>query len=466
MLNKLTLVNWKVIQPELSIVNPTLAKLISQLSIRRKLKFLIAHYQFGDPIEHQGQFFLPSTQGNIPFQNGQASPKISHTLDYLWHGMPIAVVMSNTVETFIRLPTHIIPLRTWHTGDILSSAQLFTRRSFPLHGAYSICAGTRSLFTLPKISHQLYNQRLQKYFDLKSVHCPKTFHQQWPLFHEIAHANNFRQNWHATLLFLPNILVEDIEKNSHALPLKHYLLEQNWKQSQFTQFHGTYDLIWSLFINQFEHGHYHTHILETAKSIIKIALGILPGYAPCTDDSMAPTGELIDTLIDIYKIRYYWPVFMTPSYLSTKHPVYYALHKPTCHYALPSSTNSKRTINELQHIQTIIEAFNRHIKLDLFPFSLNNSMIAKTLEVVEFDYFHPNHPNSDNANIEELFAADPRFGEYITKKFPDHAKQKRQLPNVSLFFHGCIRIRHQQKSTNHGSMKTFLMPMRKKGFNP
>lgn len=465
MLNRLSLANWATVQQQLSNINPELTQLIDRLSIKRKLKFLFAHYQFGDPIEHQGQFFLPSEQKS-PFKNDHISPKISQMLDYLWHGMPVAVVMSNTVETFIQLPSHIVPLRTWQAGDILSSAQLFTRKSFPLHGAYSVCAGTRSLFTLPKISHQLYNQRLQKYFDLKDANCPKTFHQQWSLFHQIAHADNFRQNWQTTLLFLPNTLIEDIEKNKHALPLRHYLLEQNWRQSQFTQFHGTYDLIWSLFINQFEHSHYQTHILETAKSIIKIALGILPGYAPCIDDSMAPTGELIDTLIDIYKIRYYWPVFMAPSYLSTKNPVYYALHKPTCHYALPNSTNSKRTINELQHIQDTIEAFKRHIQLNIFPFSLSNSMITKTLEVVEFDYFHPNHPNKDNANIEELLASDPRFNEYIDSKFPDHAQQKRQLPHASLFFHGCIRIRHQQKATNHGSMKTFLMPMRKKGFRP
>lgn len=466
MFNTLEILPWKAAQEHLNTANPALAKLIQHLPHKHKLRFPVAHYQFGDPIEHQGQFFLPTANGSLSFRDDLVPNKVKLALDYAWHGMPVAVLLNNTVETFIELPTHIIPLRTWQPGDILSSAQLFTRRSFPLHGAYSVCAGTRSLFTLPKISHRLYNERLQKYFALSQAHRPKSFHQQWPLLHEMVHAYKFRQTWHTSILFLPSNLIAEIEtQNNHALALKHYLLEQNWKQSQFTQFQGTYDLIWSLFINQFEHNHYHPHMLETAKSIIKIAMGILPGYAPCTDDTTAPVGELIETLLDIYRIRYYWPVFMTPSYLSTKHPVYYGLHKPTCHYALPANNNSKRTITELQHIQTTIEAFNRHIKLDMFPFSLSNSMVAKTLEMVEFDYFHPSHPNTKNANIQGLLTDDPRFSHYIEQKFTDMKSQNRTLPEASLFFHGCIRIRHlQQSSTTHASMKTFLMPMRKKHF--
>ncbi len=217
-----------------------------------------------------------------------------------------------------------------------------------------------------------------------------------------------------------------------------------------------YDLIWSIFFEKLSLVIKNApFILETVKHLIKLSLGEAPGYVPVVGEDQFPSSELTDIFLNIYRIRYYHPAFMEIGYFN-REPVYYSMQKHTFFCNVPQKTNASRTIDELVTIKDLILSFKEHVLENKFPFSLENTILYKTLQEVEFDFYHPQGSASLSTDIQGMIAEDPRFSAQIQTMDYDKTLG---FPHSSLFFNGCIRIRASKKILKP-SMKDLLDPRR------
>ena len=458
----LQIVSWKDIQARVHKLDPEISALIDALPNSKKFRFVLIRYPFGSMIEKHGEFYIPHGNESIPFFSKKVPSEVHELTDYTWTNMPVTMILQNSMESYVALPTHIIPLRILYPGNIFSLLSLFDahKRGNVFLGAYSSCAGSRSLVTLPKISHEQYNQRLAKRFDLSDdVLMPKTLGQQWPLFKQISESSAFEEDWQTEILLFPKALIEQVFNNPAHLNFKHALLNTLWDFTAFSRHQGMYELAWSMFADKLPAAIRNTpFIIETAKNLVKMAMRVTPGYTPCIDNQQAPIHGLIKAFIDVYKIRYYQPVFMQADYYDGENPLYYALHKHTFQHAIPQKHNANRTIDEMKHIQEIITLFTEDVMQDRLPFPLRDSIVYETLRDVEFTFYHPQGSDPLCTDINSIVKEDPRFV-YVTESYAEGRNLR--FPEPSIFFNGCIRIRPKPRATPTPAMKDFLMPMRK-----
>ena len=361
--------------------------------------------------------------------------------------------MQGVLEADIDLPSHLIPLSILKPGSFFNLNSVFQHHvhSHYVRDAYTYTAGSRSLVILPKISHEQYNERLTRSFSINpDVLCPKTFLDQWALFKELVNAAEFNSSWHTELIVFSKESINIIQND----PLIQSALLK--KERQDTDFHTNqlmYDLVWSIFSDTLSSGIKNgPFIVETVKHLIKLAMAEVPGYIPAANSLQAPMPELIDVFLNTYRIRYYLPIFMELDYFNHQDPIYYSLQKHTflCH--IPQKNNANRTIDELNAIRELILSFTEHVLENKLPISLENTLLYKTLQDVEFDFFHPQGGEPLNTNIESIPEEDPRF----TTLTENIALDKSVVfPKHSLFFNGCIRIRPARKAPKV-SMRNFL----------
>ena len=385
---------------------------------------------------------------------------IRQNLSYTHSSLPICMVTRGCLETHIDLPSHLIPTRILKPGSFFALNPFFhlDRVSHTVEEAYTYTAGSRSLLILPKISHEQYNERLTRAYTIDPQFlCPKTFFDQWPLFKELSGAPQFKTNWDTELIICTKEFFELVEAND---TLRNLFLTRTWTQTLFTQNQMIYELNWSIFSEELTASLKNTpFVVETVKHVIKLAMAETPGYAPSTTETQGPIQELMDIFLNVYRIRYYLPIFMELGYYNKHDPIYYSLQKHTflCH--IPQKTNANRTIDELLAVKRLLYSFREQVLENKFPISLENTILYKTLKEVEFDFFHPQGTEELNTNIDNIAEEDLRFMSFFKSGNVD---KDLVFPKHSLFFNGCIRIRPAKREEGETyvkpSMKDFLSP--------
>jgi hypothetical protein len=346
--------------------------------------------------------------------------------------------MQGILENDIDLSSHLIPLSILKPGSFFNLNSLFQQntQSHYVKDAYTYTAGSRSLLILPKISHEQYNERLTRAFTINpETLCPKTFFEQWNLFKELVHSAEFKNTWHTEIIVFSKEAMTLIQNDP---TIQTALLQQERHELDFQNNQLMYDLVWSIFSETLSNSIKNApFIVETVKHLIKLAMAEIPGYIPATNNLQGPIPELIDVFLNIYRIRYYLPIFMELDYFNQQDPIYYSLQKHTflCH--IPQKNNANRTIDELSSIKNLITSFTEHVLENKLPISLENTLLYKTLQEVEFDFFHPQGGDQLNTNIESIAAEDPRFMN-LTKDLT--LDKSVVFPKHSLFFLSLIHI--------------------------
>jgi len=435
------IVSWKSIKPQIIKLNPFIGKAIDSAKNIDDFSVVKIRYPFGANIVKRGQFHIQLNAGtNISLNSSETPHELKKLFDYPWQVMPFGVMLHNTIETHTELCTHKIPIRLYHPGRTFSLLSIFEdpKASHLLPHAYSTTAGCRSLLTLPQIAHRQYQERLTKRLHLPEVYCPKHFSEQWDCFKAISESSELPQNWYAEIAYFSKPFFHLI----HDTPeIKDTLLSSIWKNTTYGRNQGTYDLIWSAFIeeNLSLSQRNNLAIMETIRYLMRVIMGASPAYQPAVDDSAGPINEFMHAFTDIYRIRFYLPVFMEISDFDGKHPLYYSLHKPAFWHAIPRNhSTTNQTINELKQIKTILDLFKKQVLNNRLPFCLENTPLYRRLEKIQFDCYHPKGKSPLKTDIKKMMHEDPRFAQ-IAKHYP-HAK-KLSLPDSSMFFNGCIRIK-------------------------
>ncbi len=430
---------WADIEAQFQQLHPQLHALFDEAFKQSAAYFYRVRYSFGMDVIQDGQVIVP---GNIPGHPPE------HTTP-----LPLAFITQGVLEADIHLPSHLIPLAILKPGSFLNVGSLFQHQAYSHHvrNAHTYTAGSRSLVILPKISHEQYNERLIRAFAINpAALCPKTFLDQWLLFKELANSPKFTGNWQAEVLFFSPEAMQLILNNP---AIQCALLQMEHQNNDFQNNQLMYDLVWSIFSeklsNSIKNGPF---IVETVKHLIKLAMGAIPGYIPAASSLQAPMPELIDIFLNVYRIRYYLPVFMELDYFNRQDPLYYSLQKHTFLCNIPQKNNANRTIDELTAIKDLIASFTEQVLDNKLPISLENTLLYKTLQEVEFDFFHPQGGEALNTDVDSLIAEDPRFMTLTNNLTLDKSVV---FPKHSLFFNGCVRIRPRRKEPKV-SMKNFL----------
>jgi hypothetical protein len=430
---------WGAIKEAALALNPFIAREINSVCGVDEFPVIVARYSFGSQIVKNGHFHLQQQERYLPLDHPAISNEARELLDYYWRVIPFGMMLHNSVETHIELPTHIIPYRLYQPGCTFSLLSIFEREGYShiIPESYSITAGSRSLITLPQIAHQQYHKRLSKRLHLQQVFNPRTFAEQWAFFKAISQSKQFQYPWHADIIFFSRYFIEAF---NHHPTLKNTLLQSIWQGTAFMRNQTTYDLVWSTFIegNLSLALKNSLAVMETVRYLLRVIMQANGAYAPSTNDIAGPIEGFSKALLDIYRIRFYLPIFMQPQHYDNTQPVYYSLQKPFFLHAIPTKNTTSQTINIMKQIKSTFEAFKQQILQDQLPFSLKGTLLYHRLQETEVTFYHPKGGPELKEDIETIFADDPRFGK-IQQQFCHY--HHLNLPDSSMFFHGCIRVR-------------------------
>jgi len=430
---------WSTIKKTVLALNPFIAKEINSVSDVDEFPIIIARYSFGSQIVKHGCFYLQQQDRCLPLDHPAISDEIRELLDYHWQVIPFGMVLHNSIETHIELPTHIIPYRLYQPGRTLSLLSIFEREdcSHIIPESYSTSAGSRSLITLPQIAHQQYHKRLSKRLHLPHTFNPRTFAEQWELFQAFSQSKQFHYPWHAEIIFFSRHFIEAF---NHHPALKNTLLQNIWQGTAFMRNQTTYDLVWSAFIEEnlslaLKNS---LAVMETVRYLLRIIMQANAAYAPCTHNNAGPIEGFSKALLDIYRIRFYLPIFMQPEHYDATQPVYYSLQKPFFLHAIPAKNTISQTINIMKQVKNTFESFKQQILQNKLPFSLKDTLLYHRLQETEVTFYHPKGGPELKDDIATIFNEDPRFSK-IQQQFRHY--NHLALPDNSMFFHGCIRAR-------------------------
>lgn len=432
---------WKKVKQKIISLNPLIGSEMDKIPGVDGFKVIRVEYPFGAPIIRKGLFHLNIDGDYINYKNSAIPHEIRDLLNYNWLGIPFGMVTHNTFEAHIDVPSHVIPLRLLQAGNTFSLLTIFEHKGASHHivGAQSATSGCRSLITLPSIGHQQYNERLAKRYHLEEPIVPKDLFQQWRLFNELANSRSFRSQWNSELIFFSHDFYESLDKQ---LGLKNNLLSYAWQANAFQRNYNMYELLFSSFVEECLSlsTRNSASVIETVKHLIKLALRQVPGFAPATTEIAGPVTGFTKALLDVYRIRFYLPIFMQLAPYDGNKPIYYSLHKHTFLHTIPQNGNSNnKTIKEMAAIKSIIEEFRNYVLGHKSPFSLKSTALYKMLKEVEFEFYHPHGKEAGlNHDIESIAKEDKRFMKLISK-LPIEKDLK--FPVKSIFFNGCIRVR-------------------------
>lgn len=429
---------WSDIKEKIGLLSPSLSNTINRVKGSDSFKVIQARYKFGQNIILKGKYQINLDGRNQPYNKDAVPSEIKKILNYHWRTIPFGIVTHNSTESYINHSTHIAPLWALYPGKTFALLSVFdkTENTFLIAGLYSMQSGSRSLIMLPKLAHQASNQRLKNKFNINRYLCPKNLADQWFLFKEISDSPQFHSDWYSELTLFSHEFIEGI---NDTLELRYHLLHDIWEQNAFDRNMFAYEFIWSTFEKELKLSVKHDPVvIQTVKQIMLIAMRQVPAFIPTDSNIPGPITELMETFLTCYKIRYHLPIFMNLGPYDGKNPIYYSLQKHTFIHEMPQKAIGKLTVNELTRIRNVFEMFKDYVLNNKSEHSLDKTVLLKTLLEVDFDFFHPMGVGKINSDIAKLIKEDKRFSNY-----PYHKDIRNDLlmPEHSLFFSGCIRIR-------------------------
>ncbi len=382
-LRSFRVITWDQIRGDVLAVEPELTKIIDTVNPDKNFKLIEACYAYGDLIVKDGLAQLPTPQGLIKITDSTLSAEIRESLSYSC--IPLFLTLENDNEVFVDIRTRIVPLNLFHAGSLLGAFEtadyLFGKKPAAI---WSVSAGSRSIFTLPKINDNLGLKRLRSHYDFDSTLRANSLSDHFHLFGAIANSKHFKQSWHNRVLFFPRRWLEKV-CNLEWVSFQKYVLKQGWLQA-------------SAVINRIELGLQsekfteivslrnlkpRPFIIDNARHLLYIIAGSLPAFRS-TDDSQyaAPTRELQQALIEIYHIEAHYPTIMHICSLNDikRFPVYYSLSYPTLLDGSPVNPSTSTIMLDLKEIKFLFDTLQKR--------GQSNEFIQHVINNVEFDYFH------------------------------------------------------------------------------
>ncbi len=381
----------------------------------------------------------------IPDQTGQLSVLKSHNIpaeirDQLSYSFsPIATILNKSIEIYVETPEHrTIPFKLFGPGTTIGVWDIMTHPLVSLRQAWSwsVTAGARTLFMLPKIMDTANHVKLQRAYRIHT-HVPRTIFEQGKIFAQIYKNKASENPWHTHILFFSKKWLEPHPKNIGWIKLKEYWAQEAWTQMLYWSNKMILDFNWELYIAELTKRKIKLkpYLLDTVKHLISIGCGVIPGFRPAdTSEQVAPTHLIQKAYINDYRLKTYAPILMHPDFLTPTGAtklVYYSLQAPTLPeqpFEFEIFSSVVKIIRELKDYMDIFLVVMKKLP------KINNRALD-LIESVHFDYFHTERDEYNTIKYSaDMVKLDPSLTN-CSKEFGN-----RQFPENAPFFKGCVRI--------------------------
>lgn len=147
---------WLEARSSFAQADPSISKIIDDISPDNSFKLIRIRYPYGAIIYELGKFFVPTTEGDIlTLDHAKVPLFIREALSY--SSVPLGCITSNSFEAFKQVGDHISPVSHRKTGLDLGIWEAFMPAS-----PFTVTAGSRSVFMLPKITDTNGHKKLKK----------------------------------------------------------------------------------------------------------------------------------------------------------------------------------------------------------------------------------------------------------------------------------------------------------------
>ncbi len=436
--------SWAEIRDRVRIANPEFCALVDDVNPGKEFSFYVAHYPFGALLGNTETAFIPTAQGDfLPLNKPCArfSTALLNDLDYGAHSAPVTMVLNKAVELFIDHKQYnlTLPYRLLHAGDFISTEQVISEVKSTL--MLQSAAGCRSAMMLPPINCSRQFRHIRCKYG-KRVRKPDSLYEHAKLFSDLAQHPTEGCTWTMSTLLLPYNFVEKIKQDPAWYKIYLYFYRYALKYHfGMTDLNLHLDLITEA--QRKQNLKMDPYLSDTGKHLYKIAAGLMPGFAPASDELYLPRAFLQNVFVEVYGLTQYYPTIFHPSYFNLNNPaskaVYYSRQYPT-NFAVASKTRDSYSIT---HALSEQQNFLDELRLGLAKMTpnSNNGVWLRIGKDVDFCTYHSYKNNQENIKLSsELQHLDFRFG---TQGCAVKLK-KRTLSEDGIFMRGCMAIRLKQ----------------------
>lgn len=428
---------WKDVRNAVQKISPVFAKLVDEIDPGKDYPLYKACYPYGSLIVRSGVCYYPNKEGKLVTLNDSSlATDVKKDLGYAGDTLPAGMVLEKSVETFIPTKYQNYPWK-FHTPGYVFALWLFLEKqpSFHPNRIFNITSGARSIFLLPNIGDAIYHKHLRLEFGIRSS-PPKDLLSEWELFTLLSNHPIARCDWHSELLYFSGKWLEKIHKNDKTWnSLSGYLSHISWQNSAFLRNKIFYDFAFSR-VQAERNLRPNPYIADTAKHLLSVAAGALPGFAPAIDNLGAPIDILQKIFIEVYRLKKYAPTFMHPHWFELEHntrPVYYSLILPTSLEFSPNCRKERSTLNEVRELAHILGIYLEEIPKDYL--NISNTPMGIVANKVKFEYYHD---KVDREKYTKHTSEMPKLDSTLIS-CPEGYNNK-IFPFAARFLRGCVKI--------------------------
>ena len=410
-----------------------LCSIIDGLKIEdQHFKLVRIRIPYGATLYEKGIFYMPSKKGMIPLQSANHNMGLSEDIKkaLLYQAAPLGVVTQNSFEVFREAGDHIFPLAHRKNGLELGIWETFSAPS-----PFTITAGARSIFLLPKINDINGYKRLKKYG--AKTPRPSNAFEQWYNFCEIANHPSFPEKWYCEIyLFTEDWKINMLSNLKWSL-FHNYILQKGISHTEPERIKTTYDIVltnFALFL-QSKRIKKDPYIMETFKHLLAIANGILPAFKVVKNSSPIPVKGITKVYLEGYGLKNYVPTMMYADYFDANSDdiAYYSLQVPTFLSNNTRDNDKGTTKNDLIELIDLIDHFMRELTSNRL--GQGSEYLIKLFGKVEFDFFH-NDEDLDHG----IYSTKDMYKEDKDLVYEFTPSENKEFCHRSTFVRGCIRI--------------------------
>lgn len=429
-------VSWGEIKDEVARANPAFFDAMDAAAHHPNTKLYLADYEFGDLIVNTGISQLPINGELIPINHPDLPEPFKTELNY--SRMCAGIFLNKTAEIFVDLEPRVHPLHMFKVGDVYGLWELLDAADSPYYRRmWSIAAGARSLFLLPKVTDAASHNRMQRMLNIHEASSHNMF-MQGTLFKTIVAAEQFRNPWRSQVLYLGRGWFEALPSDANQ-QFKSACLRQEWTKSMHSRNRLTFEVIWQVLSQTQAETRLkpNVYIFESVKHLATISMSALLGFRPltsATDSTIAPIDLIERAYLEFYKLKSYIPTILAPGYLNrqTTDPVYYSFMLPTL-LSLTPDHNFRNTLEDERNVKHLLERFQKRLAAQV-------DVLQHFIEYTEFNFFH--------------YEADPVYNIYASAALPDFDPRfaqsryaNREFCENGPFVRSCVMIKPTRKNT-------------------
>ncbi|MED7818895.1 MULTISPECIES: hypothetical protein [unclassified Francisella] len=368
-----------------------LLKALKNIDKNYQFDFYLGNYKYGELILDKGSLILDKVIYSDYLKD----------LNYNQSSNPAGIIIKGALELFYEHKDRIIPYTIAKKGDLFGSWLLLDNidNSFQPIFNWSLSAGARSVYMLPKISRNRNHDRLCKQLNI-SINKPTDLKEHWHIFKEIAYAKN--SSWEYQVLYFPKEIIYFINSTAWKY-FKSQLISIMWNNSSYMRNLVFWNSIYSIITSLIKDITFQD--ISTIKHLIGISIGENLGFCPATDNILIPLNDITEAYSNNYNLKElgYEVDILVPTKenlinTNSNNQIYYSLQYQTNIEYLDHNTGYQSHTKYMEHLSKMIDKVTA-----ILPKISNSeySPIERVLKTIEFSF--------SNLNSNDLILKDKRF---------------------------------------------------------